>query len=76
MINNQNSLVNGYKILIEFEKRRNFYISLLEIIFSNLNDKILIKLCCSSFIVFIRKNWADENFIENAEKTVKFKSKF
>ena len=70
MASNQNSLLNGYNILSQYEKRKKFYIGMLEIIFSHLNDKILTKLCCSSFKIFIQKNWSDENFIDCNERLV------
>jgi hypothetical protein len=70
LCNNQDKLINGYKILSLYEKTKGFYIGMLEIIFSNQNDKILTKLCCSSFNVFIKKNWQIEEYIEQSERLV------
>ena len=70
LTSNQDKLINGYKILSSFEKSKGFYIGILEIIFANLNDKMLTKLRCSSFNVFIKKNWIFEGYIEQSEKLV------
>lgn len=69
----QEKLVNGYKILSNYERKRGFYIGILEIILiHNQNDKILTRLCCSSFNVFLKKNWILEEYIEQSEKSVNF----
>ncbi len=67
---NQDKLINGYKILSLNEKAKGFYIGMLEIIFANQNNKILTKLCCSTFIIFINKNWMFEEYIEQSERLV------
>lgn len=67
---NQDKLINGYKIISAYEKLKGFYIGMLEIILSNQNDKILTKLCCSTFYVFIKKNWIISDYIEQSERLV------
>jgi len=67
---NQDKLINGYKTLSSYEKSKGFYIGMLEIIFSNQNDQI--KLCSSSFNVFIKKNWIIDEYIEQSERMVIF----
>lgn len=69
---NQEKLINGYKILSSYETTRGFYIGMLEIIFSNQTDKTLVKLCTSTFNVFIKKNWIIEEYIEQSERLVSF----
>jgi hypothetical protein len=71
LINDQNRLINGYKILSQFERCQGFLFSFLSIIFSNIENRNLLKLSCSSFNIFLKKNWTDENYICNDEKLVK-----
>ncbi len=67
---NQDKLINGYKIISAYEKSKGFYTGILEIIFSNQTNKILTKLCCSTFIVFVNKNWIISEYIEHSERLV------
>lgn len=72
MTHNSNSLQNGYKIFSQFEKSKNFYINLLNLIFnSNLSDKEK-KLACSTVKIFLKKNWLDKAYITDDEKMVCF----
>ena len=70
MENNSNILKNGFNILSEYEKDKGFYYGILTIIFLSKDDIKLKKLSCSSFNIFIKKNWSDENYITNEEKLV------
>jgi len=62
--------MNGDKILSDYLKYKGFYIGIVELIFSNSDDKILIKLCCSIFNNFVKKFWCFENYIDQEEKFV------
>jgi len=68
---NQNNLKQGYTILSKYEKHKGFYFGTLQIIFTNLTEKNLIKLCCSAFSIFIKKIWNIEEYIDEEEKLVK-----
>jgi hypothetical protein len=72
MTNNSSLLQNGYKTFSQFEKSKNFYINLLNLIFnSNLSDKEK-KLACSTIKIFLKKNWLDKAYITDDEKMVFF----
>ena len=69
LLNNQEKLQNGFSYLSNYEKNRNFYISLLQI---TLQSENMIKKFSSSILkVFLNKNWSDSEFIEKEEKTVR-----
>lgn len=79
MIIDQNNLKNGYKTLSNYEDFSGFYVGLLHLIFSSVEstdniaaNKVFIKLCSSSFLVFLKKNCSDENYLSFNEKMVIF----
>jgi hypothetical protein len=70
MAENTSLLKEGYNLISNYERNRNFYISFLKIIFSsNLNEKIR-KLGASCFKIFLNKNWSDDTYITNEERLV------
>jgi len=70
MINNPDLLRQGYKVITNFEKYRNFYVNLLKIVFEiKYPDKVK-KLAASSLKTFLNKNWSDDEYITVDEKKV------
>lgn len=70
MADNTSLLKEGYNLISNYERNRNFYINFLKIIFSsNLNDKIR-KLGASTLKIFLNKNWSDDSYITNEERLV------
>ena len=65
-------LQNGFTIMIQYEKFKNFYINLLKILFDNENNDKCRKLASSIVKIFIKKNWLDTEYISNDEKTVNY----
>ena len=66
------SLKKGYNIFLEIEKHRNFYVNLLQIIFSGKHTEQHVKLSCSVLKNFLIKNWSDDSCITNEERLVCF----
>jgi len=71
MISNRKNLENGYKILEYYIIQRNFHIGILKIIFSNLDNKNLVRFSCSALNIYIKNNWSVNCLITNEEKLVK-----
>jgi hypothetical protein len=70
MVKDPNILKDGYKIFSTYERFKNFYINLANVIFSpNVNTKVK-KLASSTLKAFLIKNWSDDNYITNEERLV------
>lgn len=72
MISNQKNLQKGYKILEYYIIQRNFHVGILKIIFSNMDNRNLVRFSCSILNIYIKKNWSFNALISNEEKLVKF----
>ena len=70
MTSNQKNLENGSKILEYYLIQRNFHIGILKIIFSNLDNKHLVRFSCSVLNIYIKNNWSVNCLITNDEKLV------
>ena len=70
MTSNQKNLENGSKILEYYLIQRNFHIGILKIIFSNLDNKHLVRFSCSVLNIYIKNNWSINCLITNEEKLV------
>ena len=70
MLSNPDKLKDGYKILSNFETRKNFYLNFLKISFdSSLNkNKLRMKLSGCCFNCFLKKNYEIEGLITDEEK--------
>jgi hypothetical protein len=71
MISNKKNLQNGYKIFEHYMLQRNFHVGILKIIFSNMENKLLLRFSCTVLNIYIRKNWSVNYLITNEEKLVK-----
>lgn len=69
MTTNYTILSNSFAILSQYEKRSNFYLSLLKLGFTSTNDKAK-KLSLSSFLTFIKANYTKDQWISNEERLV------
>ncbi len=70
MINNPDLLIQGYKAFTNFEKYRNFYINLLNVVFEIKYHNKVKKVAPSSLKTFLNKNWSDDDYITVHEKKV------
>lgn len=72
MLNSSFNLKQGYQLLSQYEQYHCFYINLLQISLST-NDDLklnpnLSKLASASLLIFLRKNWSDNNYISENER--------
>lgn len=71
MSNDPNLLKQGYKLISEYEKNRNFYLNFMKVIFNSEHNTKVKKLAASTLKIFLNKNWSDENYITPEERMVK-----
>lgn len=66
-----NLLKQGYTLVANYEKCKNFYLNFLKIIFVSELDSKIKKLAASTFKIFLTKNLSDDEYITNEERMVK-----
>ena len=74
MSKDPNQLKTGYSTFTCFEKNRNFYLNLLNVIFNSGCCDQVKKLAASTLKIFLNKNWSDENYITNEERRVRIRN--
>lgn len=67
-------LKNGFHTFSKLEKYKNFYINLLSLIFTSELPEKDKKLAASTFKIFLKKNWSDNEYITDEERLVSTKN--